>query len=142
MRDNDALISKQISKTAHTREANGTIADLVDELTKQLSSRGFGILTNIDFQMRIMVKAGHDVGGCIVLDVCQTEHARRALIAHNEAVLALPCKKAVYEHAGKVLVSLFKITENMRQLGFTDLDSFAMKVKSEIEGAIDSVAIN
>ena len=136
------MISKQISKTAHSREAIGTIADLVEELSKQLSSRDFGILTNIDFQKRIMEQTGHDVGGCIVLDVCQTEHARRALIAHKEAVLALPCKIAVYEHAGKVLDSLIKKTENMRQHGFTDLDSFAMNVKSDIVGANESVAIN
>lgn len=135
-------MSEQVSKVAHTREAKGTITEVVEQLSKQLSSRNFGILTNIDLQKKIKEKTGHDVGGCIVLDVCNTEHARMALNAHKEAVLALPCKIAVYEHAGKVLVSFYKITESIRQLGLTDLDSFAMKVESEIEGAINSIAIN
>lgn len=136
------LNSEQINKIAHTREANGTITEVVEQLSKQLSSRSFGVLTNIDLQKKIKEKTGHDVGGCIVLDVCNTEHARVALNAHKEAVLALPCKIAIYEHAGKVLVSFYKITESIRQLGFADLDSFAMKVESQIEETINSIVVN
>lgn len=115
---------------------------MVEQLSKELSSRGFGVLTNIDLQKKIKEKTGHDVGGCTVLDVCNTEHARKALSAHKEAVLSLPCRLAVYENAGKVFVSFYKLTESIKQLGFDDLSPLGAQVDAEVEGAMDSIAIN
>lgn len=142
LRHDDVLISEHIAEITYTKEVRGAVEESVQLLSKQLTSKGFGILANLDLQKKIREKTGHDVGGCVVLEVCNAEHARKALSAHKETVLALPCKVAVYENTGKVYVSFNKAAESIKQLGFGDLNPLAMQVDADIEEAINSIAID
>lgn len=140
MRCIKAMMSEQIERISYTRKLNGPITSLVEQLSKELGTRGFGILSSIDLQKRIKEKLGEDIEGGVILEVCNTKHAKRALDAHREVLLALPCKIVVYERAEKILVSLYKPTESIKQLGFPDLYPLAEQVERELKEAIDALA--
>ena len=131
----------QIKKIAYTLELTGTVAETAQRLTKELNSRGFGVLSNIDVQKIIKEKLGEHIDSYVILDVCNPTHAKKAIDAHKEVGLVLPCKVTIFENHGKVLVSLYKPTEAVKLLGFTDLDPLASQVENELRAAIDVLAI-
>jgi len=131
----------EIKKIAYTLELNATVAETAQRLTKELNSRGFGVLSNIDVQKIIKEKLGEHIDSYVILDVCNPTHAKKAIDTHKEVGLVLPCKVTIFENQGKVLISLYKPTEAVKLLGFTDLDPLASQVESELKGAIDALAV-
>jgi uncharacterized protein (DUF302 family) len=90
--------------------------------------------------MIIKEKLGEDMNSYVILDACSPKHAKKALDARKEAGLILPCKITVFEDAGKVWVSLYKQTEELRVLDVVDLHQLATEVEKELVAAVDSVA--
>ncbi len=130
--------SKQnIGFTVQVRE---TVPETVQNLTEELSRRGFGLLSNIDVRKIIKEKLGEEMESYVILDVCSPKHAKRALDAHKEVGLILPCKITVFEDKGKVWISLYKPTEAIAVLGFEDLKPLAEEVERELSQAMISVS--
>ncbi|MCL5067234.1 MAG: DUF302 domain-containing protein [Thaumarchaeota archaeon] len=125
----------------YTIEAAGQVAKVVDDLTQELKSRGYGVLSNIDVKKIIKDKIGEDMDDYTILDVCNPKYAKKALDAHKEAGLILPCKIVVSEDKGKTKVSLYRPTRALMQLGFSDLDSMAAQVEKDLIGALDAVSL-
>lgn len=133
------MISEQAAKIAYTVELKGTAADAAQRLTRELGSRGFGVLSNIDVQKIIKEKLGQSMDAYVILDVCSPTHAKRAIDAHKEIGLVLPCKITIFEDGGRIIVSLFKPTESVKILGFSDLDKMAEEVEKELKVAMDAL---
>ena len=83
-------------------------------------------------------KLGQDMDGYVLLDVCNPRHAKKAIDSHKEVGLVLPCKIMVYEDKKKTWISLYKPTEAIKSLGFSDLDSLATEVEEQLEQALNS----
>ena len=122
-------------------QARGTVPEIVEELSLELKKSGFGILSNIDVKKVIKEKIGEEIDSYVILDVCNPRHAKRALDAHKEVGLILPCKITVFEDKGRTWVSLYRPSEALKVLGFSDLDSLAQEVEEELKGALDTIAI-
>jgi uncharacterized protein (DUF302 family) len=131
--------SEESKIVGYTVEARGSVGEVAQNLIKAFGAKGFGILSNIDVQKLIKEKLGQDMDGYVILDVCNPNHAKRAIDAHKEVGLILPCKVTVYQSGGKVLVSLYRPTEAIKVLGFADLNPLAVQVEEELKGAIDSL---
>jgi uncharacterized protein (DUF302 family) len=126
------------SNLGYTVEAHGAVDDIVERLTKELSTKGFGVLSNINVKKIIKEKLGQDMDGYVLLDVCNPKHAKKAIDSHKEVGLVLPCKIMVYEDKEKTWISLYKPTEAIKSLGFSDLDSLATEVEEQLEQALNS----
>ena len=126
------------SNPGYTVEAHGNVDDAVERLTKELSAKGFGVLSNINVKKIIKDKLGQDMDGYVLLDVCNPRHAKKAIDSHKEVGLVLPCKIMVYEDKKKTWISLYKPTEAIKSLGFSDLDSLATEVEEQLEQALNS----
>ncbi len=124
----------------YARESRETVKSAVENLSRELAKRGFGVLSNIDVKKIIKEKLGQDMGEYVILDVCNPKHAKRAIDAHKEVGLILPCKIAVYEDKGKTRVSLYRPTKAVDVLKFSDLDLLAQEVEGELKQAIDAIA--
>jgi uncharacterized protein (DUF302 family) len=133
-------MSLQQTEISYTVQARGSVGEIVDRLTVELKNRGFGILSNIDVRKTIKEKIGEDMSAYVILDVCNPRHAKDALDAHKEVGLVLPCKITVYEDRGRNWVSLYRPTEAIKVLGFSDLDALARQVETELRGALDAIA--
>ena len=110
-------------------------------LTKELGTRGFGVLSKIDVQKTITQKLGEDMDPYVILDVCSPKQAKQAIDAHKDVGLILPCKMTVYKDKGKVLISLYRPTEAIKLLGYDDLKDLAMHAEKELKLAMDSFAV-
>lgn len=130
---------QQSKNIGYTVEVRGTVGEVTQRLTKEFGARGFGVLSNIDLQKIIKEKLGQEIESYVILDVCNPGYAKKAIDAHKEVGLILPCKAAVYQDHGKVWVSLYKPTEAVRPLGFADLNPLASQVEEELKKAIDSL---
>ncbi|MHB1867512.1 MAG: DUF302 domain-containing protein [Nitrososphaerales archaeon] len=126
-------------KIDYTIEAGGKVEETVDRLIKEFSSRGFGVLSNINVQKIIKEKLKEDIDSYVILDVCSPKHAKKAIDAHKGVGLILPCKVTVFQDHGKVWVSLYKPTEAINLLGYEDLNSLAAQVEDELKRAIDTL---
>ena len=132
-----------IEEISYTVESSKTVSEVVESLTQELKKRGYGILANIDVRKIIREKLGEDMSSYVILDVCSPRHAKRAIDAHKEVGLILPCKIMVYEDSdkGKTVVSLYKPTEAIKVLGFGDLRSLAEVVDQGLTEAVKAAAI-
>ena len=126
------------SNVGYTVEAHGNVVDVVQRLIKELTMRGFGVLANIDVKKLIREKLGQDMEGYVLLDVCNPRHAKKAIDLHKEVGLVLPCKIMVYEEKKRTLISLYRPTEAIKLLGFSDLAILADEVERQLEQAIIS----
>ena len=122
----------------YTVEARGSVDEVVQRLTRELSSRGFGVLASIDVKKLMKEKLGQDMESYVLLDVCNPRHAKKAIDTHKEVGLVLPCKIMIYEDKKKTLISLYRPTEAIKVLGFFDLALLADEVEAQIEQAIVS----
>lgn len=129
-----------MQKIDYTVEAKTAVEETVELLTKELGTRGFGVLSKIDVQKIIKQKLGADMDGYVILDICSPRDAKEAIDAHKDVGLILPCKMTVYEDHGKVVISLYKPTEAIRLLGFDDLKSLAEHAEKELMLAMNSLA--
>ena len=123
-----------------TVRASGTVAETVQKLTEELKKKSFGVLSNIDVRKIIKEKLGEEMDSYVILDVCNPKHAKKALDAHKEVGLVLPCKITIFEDRGKVWVSLYKPTEAIAVLGFEDLKPLAEEVEKELSETIMKVS--
>ena len=76
--------------------------------------------------------------GYVLLDVCNPRHAKKAIDSHKEVGLVLPCKIMVYEDKERTFISLYRPTEAIKILGFSDLAPLADEVERQMELAIVS----
>jgi uncharacterized protein (DUF302 family) len=128
-------------KIAYTVSSSEPVQAAVDKLTEELRKLGFGVLSVIDVQRVLKEKIDVDIGNYVILDVCSPKHAKRALDAHREVGVALPCKICVYSERGLTKVSLYRPTEALRPLGFDDLEPLAEEVELSLKAAVDAVSI-
>lgn len=122
------------------RESAETVNVTVETLTRELAKRGFGVLSNIDVKKILKEKLGENMGEYVILDVCSPKHAKRAIDAHKEVGLILPCKITVYEDAGKTQISLYRPTKAVEALKFSDLNPLAQEVEGQLIDAIDAIS--
>lgn len=123
----------------YARESREPVKKAVENLTQELAKRGFGVLSNIDVKNIINEKLGENMEEYVILDVCSPKHAKRAIDAHKEVGLILPCKITVYEENGKTQVSLYRPTKAVDVLKFSDLDSLAREVEDQLKQAVDAI---
>lgn len=123
----------------YSRQSAAPVRSTAEKLTQELSKRGFGVLSNIDVKKIIKEKLGEDMEEYVILDVCSPKHAKRAIDAHKEVGLILPCKIVVYEDDGRTLISLYRPTKAIEVLKFSDLNPLAQEVESELKLALDAI---
>ena len=130
------------TQIAYTKQTSKTVQQTLETLTDALKQRSFGILATINVSKIIKEKTGNTIDDYLILDVCNPKDANNALTLHKEVGLALPCKIIIYKDKDKTTVSLFRPTESIKILGFSDLNTLAQTVESNLIQAIDATALN
>ncbi len=128
------------AKIAYTVSSSKSVSETVVALTEALKLVGFGVLGNIDVSKIIKEKTGKTIDDYTILEVCNAKDASLALSAHKEVGLMLPCKVVVYKESFGSAISLYKPSEAIKTLGFSDLNSLAEEVEEQLIKALDSIA--
>ena len=89
-----------------------------NEIRKNLSEEGFGIITEIDLQKTFKEKLGLTYQKFRILGACNPELARKAIDYEREVGLLMPCNVIFWENEDKTVTISFVDAE--RQLSCCD----------------------
>ena len=126
-----------ISTSLHT-----SFEDAVARTREALAEQGFGVLTEIDVKATIKAKLGKDMEDYLILGACNPPLAHRAVEAHRQIGLLLPCNVVVRtdpDHAGTVLVEAMNPALLVEVTGEPGLRPVADQVTDGLTAAIDSL---
>jgi uncharacterized protein (DUF302 family) len=126
------------TQIAYTKQTTKTVTQTLEALTEALKQRSFGILATINVSKIIKEKTGNTIDDYFLLDVCNAKDANYALSLHKEIGLMLPCKIIIYKDNDKTTISLYRPTESIKTLGFSDLKELAQDVEHHLKEAIDA----
>jgi uncharacterized protein (DUF302 family) len=124
----------------YTREIAEPVKTAADKVTQELAKRGFGVLSYIDVTKIVLEKLGEKMEDYVILDVCSPKQAKRAIDAHKEVGLILPCKIVIYRNNMSTQVSLYRPTKAIEVLNFSDLRPLAQEVERELKQTVDAIA--
>ena len=126
-----------ISTSLHT-----SFEDAVARTREALAEQGFGVLTEIDVKATLKAKLGKDMEDYLILGACNPPLAHRAVEAHRQIGLLLPCNVVVRtdpDHAGTVLVEAMNPALLVEVTGEPGLRPVADQVTDGLTAAIDSL---
>jgi uncharacterized protein (DUF302 family) len=129
------MSAKQVAYTVQTSKA---VSQTAESVTAALKLQSFGVLNTVNIRKIIKEKLGKTIDEYLIIEVCNSKDAYYALSKHKDIGLMLPCKIIVYKDDDKTTVSLYRPTEALKALGFTDLESLATEVEGQLKQAIDS----
>ncbi len=109
----------------------------VEDLKKNLSNNGFGVLWELNFKDKLKEKKLDFDKNFKVLEVCDPKQAKDILEKNIEAGYFLPCKMVVYENNDSVFMGMTKPTSLIEMLGDKELSSTAKELEDKLISAMD-----
>jgi uncharacterized protein (DUF302 family) len=116
--------------------------DAVARTREALAGQGFGVLTEIDVKATLKAKLGKDMEDYLILGACNPPLAHRAVEAHRQIGLLLPCNVVVRadpDHRDTVLVEAMNPGLMAEFTGEPGLRSVAEEVTGKLQAAIDAL---
>ena len=98
------------------RQSHHDFDTTCQRLTDAVPANGFGLLHTHDIHGTLNAKGVDFAPQCRVFEVCNPKRAAEVLAVRMDLANALPCRIAVYERDGKVIVSMIRPTEMLAML--------------------------
>jgi uncharacterized protein (DUF302 family) len=128
-------MSYYIAKTV-----TGAFDAVVADVTAQLKTQGFGLLTDIDVQATLRSKLGAETPKYRILGACNPHFAHEALQIENKLGVLLPCNVIVRETADhRVEVASVDPVAAMERTGNPALLATAEEVRRLLSVAVSQV---
>lgn len=113
---------------------------VVSEVIAALSTRGFGVLTDIDVQNTLRAKVGAEMPRYRILGACNPRLAHEALKQESRLGVMLPCNVIVRETSDqRVEVASVDPVAAMERTGNPALRGTAERVREQLAAAINDV---
>lgn len=123
------------------KKALDTPFDEVQALVvEELQVEGFGVLTQIDLQVKFKEKLGIEFPRYVILGACNPTYAHKALLAEPDIGLMLPCNIIVYENNGQTVVSIIKPSFMTELSDNSDLKSIAPEVEHKLQRVFNNLS--
>lgn len=115
-------------------------AAAIEQVTRKLAGKGFGILTKIDVQHTMKVKLGVEFKPYMILGACNPHFAWRALQAEDKIGAMLPCNVIVTQiEPGKVEVAAVDPVAAMGAIANPRIAATAADVRLLLRETIDEL---
>ena len=117
-----------------------TIEESIERVNEALASEGFGVISTINVSETLKEKIDVDFKDYIILGACNPHHAHKALLSEDKIGLFLPCNFIVVNMGnGNTEVSAIDPLASMAAVENSDLEEFALKVKSSLISVINKL---
>ena len=111
-----------------------------NEIRKNLSEEGFGIITEIDLQKTFKEKLGLTYQKFQILGACNPELARKAIDYEREVGLLMPCNVIFWENEDKtVTISFVDAEKQLSSCDNAELLKIGKDVNLMLKRAIDLI---
>ena len=108
------------------------------QVTEELKTEGFGVLTEIDVTGTFKKKLDVDFKKYKILGACNPQFAYKALQAEDKAGVFLPCNIIVEEQEnGNIEVSAASPVASMMAIENKDLEKIILEVEKKLKGVIE-----
>jgi uncharacterized protein (DUF302 family) len=115
------------------------VAETIDRVTEALGREGFGILTRVDVHTTLRAKLGKEFREYVILGACHPALALRALEAHAEVGLIMPCNVTVEATGeGRSVVRLGD-PDALMSVGHLGANAEVRKIAREVAQRVDRV---
>ncbi|MDN4594375.1 DUF302 domain-containing protein [Polycladomyces subterraneus] len=123
----------------YTVETEKTVDEAVHAVEEACAKRKFGVLWQLDIPTKLLEKGIHFDQSYRVLEVCNPDITKKALIHNQQAGHFLPCKIVVYTDVktGKTKIGLSRPTALFALMEDEHLLSIAKEVESALIHALD-----
>lgn len=116
------------------------IAEAMEITTAALKTEGFGVLTSIDVQATLKEKLGESVDPYLILGACNPGLAHRALTAHADIGLMLPCNVTLAETDGATTVSIVDPKAMLAAAGgHPEVDAVALEASERLNRVLQAL---
>jgi len=109
----------------------------VPKVKDAFKAQGFGTLTEIDVQVTLREKLGHEMERYVIVGACNPQLAQRALDVTRDVGLLLPCNVVVREHGDGVLVQALDASVIA---AVPELTPIAEEAAKRIQAALDELS--
>jgi uncharacterized protein (DUF302 family) len=108
------------------RAIKAEINPLISKVETALKEVGFGVLTRIDFHIKIKEKLNQDILPVVILGACNPGLAYQAYLKNTNVTSLIPCNVTLRDLGnGTVSVEVTKPSAMMEMMGETDLAKLA-----------------
>ena len=111
--------------------------EAVERVRDELRARGFGVLSEIDFQATLREKLGVEEEPYVILGACNPPLAHRALAAEADLGTLLPCNVVVYERDGLTHISAIDAERMLSIVGNDSLAPVAAEVRGKLADVVE-----
>ena len=123
-----------------TKMLNATFDEALAKVPEALKTEGFGVLTEIDVADTLKKKLGVEFRKYRILGACNPPFAHRALQAHLEIGLFMPCNVVVYENdEGKAVVSAVDPMQTMATRAGAEMQELAAAIREKLSRVLDRI---
>lgn len=124
----------------HTINSN-SMAEVIDKVTKQLQTAGFGVLTNIDFAAKLKEKINVDIPETVVLGACNPKLAYEVYQEDTDFLSLLPCNIVIRKlPTNAYSIEMIKPSEMMKPLANQNISNMAAKMDEEMLDVLKNIS--
>ena len=118
----------------------GNFEEIINKVTEELKTEGFGILTDINIQETLKKKLDVDFKQYRILGACNPPFAYKALLAEDKIGTMLPCNVVVQEiNPGVVEVAAINPMVSMQAVKNEQLHEIAFEINNKLKNVIDKL---
>jgi uncharacterized protein (DUF302 family) len=120
-----------------SKNVKGNFDDVVDRVTSELKTEGFGIITEIDLKEKFREKLNREFRNYKILGACNPALAYDAIQVEDHIGIMLPCNVLIQQHDdGRVEVSAINPLQSIGAVNNPQLSGLADQVNKKLEVAI------
>jgi uncharacterized protein (DUF302 family) len=122
------------------REVSCSVDEAITRVGEALKTEGFGILTRIDFHLKIKEKLNKEMLPTVILGACNPQLAFEAFKKNPDVASLLPCNVVVRDlGTGKVSIEVAKPTAMMEMLGDQELVNLAKAADKQLAKVLEAI---
>ncbi|MBI4890549.1 MAG: DUF302 domain-containing protein [Acidobacteria bacterium] len=124
----------------YEKSSTKTMEEIGSALRESAAAHKFGVLHVHDLQQKMREKGVEMERQVCVFEVCNPAQAKIVVEANPAISNALPCRIAVYEKDGRLVVSTMLPTMLIGMFGTEELQPVAAEVEAVLKAMVDAAA--
>lgn len=124
----------------YKREISCSVDEAIERVSQALKGEGFGVLTRIDFHLKVKEKLNKEMLPTVILGACKPSLAFEAFQHNSDVASLLPCNVVVRDLGrGKTSIEVAKPTAMMEILGDPELVKLSRDADLQLKRVLEAM---